>query len=77
LATTGKNIKILLMEDDIDLGETIQEMLELEGYSVILVKDGVEASQVSYNTRFDLYIFFGFPISVKRHNIISKIVISF
>jgi DNA-binding response OmpR family regulator len=57
LATTGKNIKILLMEDDIDLGETIQEMLELEGYSVILVKDGVEASQVSYNTKFDLYIF--------------------
>jgi len=45
------------MEDDIDLGETIEEMLELEGYSVILVKDGVEASEVSYNTKFDLYIF--------------------
>ena len=45
------------MEDDIDLGETIEEMLELEGYSVVLVKDGVEASEVSYDTKFDLYIF--------------------
>jgi len=45
------------MEDDIDLGETIEEMLELEGYSVVLVKDGVEASEVSFDTKFDLYIF--------------------
>jgi DNA-binding response OmpR family regulator len=57
LATIGKNINILLMEDDIDLGETIEEMLELEGYSVVLVKDGVEASEVSFDTKFDLYIF--------------------
>lgn len=45
------------MEDDIDLGETIEEMLEIEGYSVVLVKDGIEASEVSYNSKFDLYIF--------------------
>ena len=45
------------MEDDIDLGETIEDMLEIEGYSVVLVKDGVEASEVTYNNKFDLYIF--------------------
>jgi len=45
------------MEDDIDLGETIQEILELEGYSVLLVKNGVEASEVTYDNKFDLYIF--------------------
>jgi len=45
------------MEDDIDLGETIEEMLEMEGYSVVLVKDGVEASEVSFDSKFDLYIF--------------------
>jgi len=57
LVTTGKKIKILLLEDDIDLGETIEEILELEGYSVVWVKDGIEASEVTYNEKFDLYIF--------------------
>jgi len=59
LGTTGRDteIKILLLEDDIDLGETIQEMLEEEGYSVVWVKDGVEASEVTYNQKFALYIF--------------------
>ncbi len=45
------------MEDEEDLGETLQEMLEDEGYLVRWVKDGVEASDVTYNENFDLYIF--------------------
>jgi DNA-binding response OmpR family regulator len=45
------------MEDEVDLGETLQEMLEDEGYSVVWVKDGVEASKVSFEKAFDLYIF--------------------
>jgi len=57
LGTIGKNIKILLLEDDIDLGETIEEMLEVEGYSVSWVKDGIEASEITYSEKFDLYIF--------------------
>jgi len=54
LATTGK---ILLLEDDLDLGETILEVLEYEGYSVTWVKDGVDASDITYEEKFDLYIF--------------------
>jgi DNA-binding response OmpR family regulator len=57
LGTTGKKIKILLLEDDIDLGETIEEILEDEGYSVVWVKDGIEASDATYSHKFDLYIF--------------------
>ena len=57
MATIGKNLKILLLEDDMDLGETIEEMLEVEGYSVSWVKDGLEASEITYSEKFDLYIF--------------------
>jgi len=57
LAIIGKNFTILLMEDEVDLGETLQEMLEDEGYFVVWVKDGVEASKVSFEKAFDLYIF--------------------
>ena len=45
------------MEDEEDLGETLQEMLEDEGYLVHWVKDGVEASDVTYDENFDLYVF--------------------
>ena len=45
------------MEDEEDLGETLYEMLEDEGYLVTWVKDGVEASEVTYNENFDLYVF--------------------
>jgi DNA-binding response OmpR family regulator len=57
LAIIGKNFTILLMEDEVDLGETLQEMLEDEGYDVIWVKDGLEAADVSFKKQFDLYIF--------------------
>lgn len=57
MATLGKNFTILLMEDEEDLGETLQEMLEDDGYSVVWVKDGEEASSVTFEQKFDLYIF--------------------
>ncbi len=44
------------MEDDRDLGETLLDILEAEGYDVTLVYDGVEASEVSYQEDFDLYV---------------------
>jgi len=56
LDTVGSRIKILLMEDDRDLGETLLDILEAEGYDVTLVYDGVEASEVSYQEDFDLYV---------------------
>jgi DNA-binding response OmpR family regulator len=48
---------ILLLEDDKELGESIQEILEAEGYGVTLVKDGNRALDSSYDTKYDLYIF--------------------
>ncbi|WP_345976011.1 response regulator transcription factor [Sulfurimonas sp. HSL3-7] len=49
--------KILLLEDDTLLAETLQELLSSEGYEVTLVPDGGAAADASYDTPFDLYIF--------------------
>ncbi len=49
--------KILLLEDDKLLGETIKELLEYEEYKVTLVEDGEKASEASYDEKFDLYVF--------------------
>jgi len=48
---------ILLLEDDKELGETLQELLQEEGYSITLVSDGIQALDSSYDLKFDLYIF--------------------
>ena len=48
---------ILLLEDDNLLAETIQELLQSEGYEVTLVRDGGAAADASYEGSFDLYIF--------------------
>lgn len=48
--------KILLVEDDKILGETLLESLVEEGFEVVLAKDGNEAIDVSYESEFDLYI---------------------
>ena len=44
------------MEDDIILGETIEEMLLEAHYDVNWVKDGEEAADASFDNRYDLYI---------------------
>ena len=49
--------KILLLEDDNLLAETLQELLQSEGYEVTLVVDGGAAADASYEGAFDLYIF--------------------
>jgi len=49
--------KILLLEDDTLLAETLQELLQSEGYEVTLVLDGGSAADASYEASFDLYIF--------------------
>ncbi len=48
---------ILLLEDDTLLAETLQELLQSEGYDVTLVMDGGAAADASYEGSFDLYIF--------------------
>ncbi|MFA5455333.1 MAG: response regulator transcription factor [Sulfurimonas sp.] len=49
--------RILLLEDDLILGQTLVELLESERYSVTLARSGDEAAERSYESRFDLYIF--------------------
>jgi len=49
--------KILLLEDDRLLAETLEELLQESGYEVVLVCSGDKAADVSYEQKFDLYIF--------------------
>ncbi len=49
--------KILLLEDDQLLAQTLEELLTSEGYSVTLVLRGDDAIEASYEGNFDLYIF--------------------
>jgi DNA-binding response OmpR family regulator len=51
------NKKILLLEDDTLLGETLEELLDQEGYTVTLTTTANEAIDQSYENSFDLYIF--------------------
>ena len=49
--------KILLVEDDLILGESIAELLEDENFSVSLATDGKQALDFTYEEKFDLYLF--------------------
>ena len=51
------NKKILLLEDDELLAQTIVELLEENSYEVDLAGDGDTAAELSYNNNYDLYIF--------------------
>ncbi len=48
--------KLLLVEDDLILGETIKEALEEEGFDVVWVKDGEQALDATYVGNFDLFL---------------------
>ena len=48
--------KILLLEDDVTLNETIVEFLEDKGYEVISAYDGEEASELIYEESFELLL---------------------
>jgi len=48
--------KILLLEDDINLSETIEEFLCDEGYEVVSVYDGISAEEKIYEQKFDLLL---------------------
>jgi len=45
------------MEDDRLLGETIEELLTNDGYSVEWVKNGQDAAERTYESSYSLYIF--------------------
>lgn len=49
-------ISVLLLEDDRLLGETIVDLLEEEGFVVNLCRNGQEALNATYHSRYDLYL---------------------
>ena len=48
--------KILLLEDDANLNETVTEFLEDQGYAVVSVYDGYEAQEKLYESKYDLLL---------------------
>jgi len=50
-------MKILLLEDDTILAQTMIQILESENYSVTLVEDGEEVLTKTYEQSYDLYLF--------------------
>jgi len=48
--------KILLLEDDANLNETVTEFLEDQGYDVVSVYDGYEAQEKLYESKYDLLL---------------------
>jgi len=48
--------KILLLEDDANLNETVTEFLEEQGYDVVSVYDGHEAQEKLYESKYDLLL---------------------
>ena len=53
----NKKIKILLLEDDEILAQTMVQILEQEEYDVTLVNDGEEVMDYTYENKYDLYLF--------------------
>ncbi len=50
-------MKILLVEDDLIIGESLKELLEDENFEVDWVKDGEEALGQTYDEQYDIYLF--------------------
>jgi len=48
--------KLLLLEDDLTLSETVLDYFEEEGFDVTTVYDGDEAQELMYEEKFDLFL---------------------
>ncbi len=49
--------RILLVEDDPILSETLSELLQTQGYNVTLASNGEEALEVTYEQSFEIMLF--------------------
>ena len=49
--------RILLVEDDLILSETLSELLQTQGYNVTLASNGEEALEVTYEQSFEIMLF--------------------
>jgi DNA-binding response OmpR family regulator len=52
----SRKIKILLLEDDTILAQTMVQILKSEDYEVTLVTNGEEVLDATYENKFDLYL---------------------
>ncbi len=52
----GQRNRIFLLEDDVNLCETVTEFLEEEGFEVETAHTGEEAEQMLYESRYDLLL---------------------
>ena len=50
-------MNILLLEDDITLAESLKDYLELENFNVDLAFNADEVYELTFNKKYDLYIF--------------------
>lgn len=49
--------KVLLLEDDLNLRDTIEEELEEEGFNIISTDKSDDVTELTYEEKFDLYLF--------------------
>ncbi len=49
--------KLLLLEDDLTLSETVVDYFAEQGFEVVAVYDGDEAEEIIYEEKFDLFLF--------------------
>ncbi len=47
---------ILLLEDDIQLSDTVKQFLTLKGYEVLTAYDGIQAEEIAYEKHIDLML---------------------
>jgi len=49
-------MKILYLEDDINLSQAVKELLYEEGFDTVCVYDGEEALETIYRENFDIFL---------------------
>lgn len=64
---------ILLLEDDINLSDTVCEFLESKGYKVTAVYDGIDAEETIYEHHFDLLLLDVNVPSLNGFELLSKL----
>ena len=65
--------RLLLLEDDTNLNETVYEFLESKGYEVMAVFDGEEAEDAMFEHHFDLFLLDVNVPSLNGFDLLSKV----
>ena len=54
--TVANNMKVMVIDDDHDLGEGLRLILQLDGFTVSVCREGREALELAEREHFDLFI---------------------